>query len=47
MHKEGNEPCFIYTILYGCYHVFESVLYVRAYYFTVRVTKHHVKKNSS
>ena len=26
MHKEGNELCIIYTLIYGCYHGLESVL---------------------
>jgi len=34
MHKEGNELCIIYTVIYGCFHRFESVLDT----FTVCVT---------
>ena len=26
MHKEGNELCIIYTLIYGCFHRLESVL---------------------
>jgi len=26
MHKEVNKPCFIYTLIYGCYHGLLKVL---------------------
>jgi len=41
MHKEGNETCLIYTIIYGCNQGLKFVLWIRALYFYSRVTKQH------